>query len=349
MKNILFITQKIDRNDDVLGVYHRWAEELGKKVDRLNIICLYKGESNLDKKIGVFSLGKEKGVSHLKYIYRFYKYIFSLRKEYDSVLVHMNPIYIVLGGIFLKLMGKKIFLWYNHPMGNFLARFAGFFSNNIFCTSIYSFFAKNKKTHIMPVGIDTDIFKPMPEIEKNNKRILFLGRISPIKKVEILIEAVKILDEKDIGFELLIVGSPVSEKDKIYYEMLKSISKNLILKNKIVFKSSVSNYKTPELYNSSIVFVNLTPTGSFDKTILEAMSCGLPVLVSNKTIEDMMPREYKDWVIFKEGDVNDLAKKISVYIVLSNKYDITSLMRKLVIERHSLLLLIDRLSNLVKI
>ena len=89
-------------------------------------------------------MGKEGGISRIKYIYRFYKYIFSIRKEYDSVLVHMNPVYIILGGVFWKIMGKKIFLWYNHPMGNMMAKVAILFSNKVFCTSPYSFSAKYK-------------------------------------------------------------------------------------------------------------------------------------------------------------------------------------------------------------
>ena len=43
----------------------------------------------------------------------------------------MNPVYIILGGVFWKIMGKKIFLWYNHPMGNMMAKVAILFSNKV--------------------------------------------------------------------------------------------------------------------------------------------------------------------------------------------------------------------------
>src|SRR3989344_6340777 len=202
MAKLLFITQKIDLDDDILGVYHSWIEKLSEKIEKINVICLYRGKVNLPPNVSVYSLGKESWQSRLKYVFRFYKHIFRLRKNYGVVFVHMNPIYIVLGGLFWKLWGKKIMLWYNHPMGNLMAKTGIFFSDKVFCTSSYSFSARYKKTTIMPVGIDTGLFKPWANVEKKNNRILFLGRISPIKKIELLIETAKILDANGIDFKL---------------------------------------------------------------------------------------------------------------------------------------------------
>lgn len=351
MSKLLFITQKIDRNDDVLGVYHRWAEELGKKTDKLNIICLYKGENNLDKNIGVFSLGKENGVSRLRYIYRFYKYIFSIRKDYDSVLVHMNPIYIVLGGFFWKLTGKKIFLWYNHPMGNITARIGSLFSNKIFCTSSQSFFAKNKKAQLMPVGIDIEIFKKKPEISRKENRILCLGRISPIKKVEHIIEVVKILNKKKFDLELLIVGSPTSSSDKIYYNNLVKLSGDLVNAGKIIFKSSVPNYKTPDIYNSASLYVNLTKSGSLDKAILEAMACQLPVVVTNSDFISILGEDLGREFVYRDNDLHDLSDKIFNFFSKDfNERDrIGKEMRNIVVKNHSLEKLVNKLSDFISI
>lgn len=350
MAKLLFITQKVDLDDDILGVYHRWIKELAKRLDVINVICLYKGRVELPGNVEIFSLGKETGRSRIKYTFRFYKYIWNLRGSYNAVFVHMNPVYIALGGFFWKLYGRKIMLWYNHPMGNLMARVGIFFSDKVFCTSPYSFSAKYKKTEIMPVGIDTDFFKPMPEIQKDNKQILYLGRISPIKKIEYLIEASKLLDSQDLDFRLLIVGSSGSAADREYESKLKRMSAVLLSKSKTEFKSAISNHKTPEFYNSSGIFVNLTPTGSFDKTILESMACGSLVLVSNQTVGDMIPKKYKDFVIFKEQNINDLAAKIAVCIGIPDeeKKSMGGLMRELVLERHSLSRLINKLVNFIE-
>lgn len=345
MEKLLFITQKFDKDDDILGVYHCWIEKLSEKVGEIKVICLYRGKVDLPSNVSVYSLDKESGQSRLKYIFRFYKYIWKLRHDYDVVFVHMNPVYIALGGCFWKLWGKKILLWYNHPMGNLMAKTGIFFSDKVFCTSLYSFSAKYKKTTIMPVGIDTDLFRPMPEVPQKNNRILFLGRISPIKKIEILIEVVKILDSQDVDFELLIVGSPVSDKDRVYETRLKKVASELISKGKIVFQSSVPNYKTPEIYNSSVVFINLTPTGSFDKTTLEAMACGLPILASNKIFESLLPEAIKNFCVFKENNPQDLSQKISFLFSLDNSEmrAIGKRFRELIVINHGLDNLIENL------
>src|SRR3972149_5992145 len=99
---LLFITQKVDKNDDVLGVYHRWIEELAKKAERIHVICLYKGRVEMPGNVEAHSLGKElpglprrglikAGRSRLRYLWNFFRLIWKLRREYDVVFVHMNP------------------------------------------------------------------------------------------------------------------------------------------------------------------------------------------------------------------------------------------------------------------
>ncbi|MDO8559053.1 MAG: hypothetical protein Q7R84_01860, partial [bacterium] len=104
---LLIITQKVDINDDISGFFHRWIEKFSEKFDSLNVICLQKGEYSLPSNVRVFSLGKENGKSRISELNNFYKYIWRLRKDCDAVFVHMNPVYVVLGGFFWKLQGKN--------------------------------------------------------------------------------------------------------------------------------------------------------------------------------------------------------------------------------------------------
>jgi len=103
---LLIITQKVDENDDILGFFTGWIAEFAKNCEKVTVICLQKGEFNLPDNVKVLSLGKEQlsAISHqpsalqkFKYVFNFYKYILGERKNYDSVFVHMNPEYIILG------------------------------------------------------------------------------------------------------------------------------------------------------------------------------------------------------------------------------------------------------------
>ncbi len=342
---LLFITQKVDLDDDILGVYHSWINRLAQKFNKVSVVCLYQGKTELPNNVEVFSLGKESGPSRFKYIFNFYKYIWKLRRDYDVVFVHMNPIYVVLGELFWKLWGKKISLWYNHPMGNVIDRMGIFLSDKVFCTSKYSFAAKFNKTSLMPAGIDINLFKKTPAT-KNPNQILFLGRISPIKKIEALILAAELLDKQKIDFQIYIIGSPSSKTDEFYKNKLKHMSLKLIKDGKIIFRSSIPNSEAVLAYNESRIFINLTPTGSLDKTTLEAMSCETMILVSNLSYKDILPSKLADLFIFNEGDFNDLGSKIINLLKLENNEEnrLTSELRGIVVNHHSLNYLMEKLS-----
>ena len=359
MPSLLFITQRMDKDDSILGVYHRWVEKLAEGLESIQVICLYKGRVELPGNVKVYSLGKEtlsgadlrgwrRGFTRIKYIARFWKYLWRLRRDYDAVFVHMNPVYVILGGWFWQIAGKPTFLWYNHPMGGLTARIGIKLADKVFCTSAYSFAARYSKSMLMPVGVDTSLFRPLAGVERKHNRILCLGRISPIKKLEYLVAAAKMLDSEGIDLELLIVGDPVSGRDWEYKAILEKTAGHLVKRGKVVFKPSVPNYEAPALYNSSNIFVNLTPTGSLDKTIIEAMACGSCVLVSNKVFRGIFPESLRDLCLFEEGSTEDCASKLKMLLALDSpsKKLLNREMPNLAMAQHSLDALVLKLTRL---
>ena len=361
---LLFITQKVDKDDDILGVYHRWIEELAKRVEKISVICLYRGRVELPDNVHIYSLGKEDNFQFpclagrqaifnfqsifnfsifkkIKYVVRFCRYLWKLRHDYDRVLVHMNPEYMVLGGLFWKIFGKKPILWYNHPMGDLKARIAIALADKVLHTSPFAFAARYKKAEQMPVGIDTGLFCRIPEIRRRPASILYLGRTSPIKYIEILIGAAFILEKRGVDFVLTIAGEPSKESEIAYADSIKKQAEPLVKKGKVMFTNGVPNYKTPELYNANAISVNMTPTGSFDKTIIEAMACESLVVASNKAVSDILPESFR----FREKDPDDLAKALEIAIALPEQESrkIGASLRNYVLGRHDLGTLIKRL------
>ena len=352
---LLIITQKVDINDDLLGFMHGWIMELVKRCDKITVVALGVGEYHLPSNVKVLSLGKDKLeienwklkiIKKFIYLINFYRYIWRERKNYDTVFVHMNKEYVVLGGIFWRLSGKKIALWYNHNEGNFWSRLAGLLAQRIFYTSKFSFFARTgfSKGQLMPAGIDAEVFRQRESIQSSPFSLLFLGRISPVKNLDILIEAASTLDKKNTDFVLNIVGEP-GGNDLKYFSDIKELSKDLEAKGKIKFLGKISNQNAPDYYNSNEIFVNLTNSGSFDKTTLEAMACEQLVLVSNRAYEDIFSGEQKKLLMFQEKNADDLARKVESLFRLDSeeKKKITAQMREIVISRHSLKVLADKL------
>lgn len=297
---LLIITQKADKNDPVLGFFHRWIEEFSKRYEKVSVICLEEGETSLPSNVRVYSLGKEEknfqfsifgfdrltilrnsrdNFQKLKYLWRFYKYIWALRKDYDAVFVHMNQEYVLLGAKHWFFMGKPVYLWRNHAQGSFLTRLAMMLSKKVFCTSPESFTARFKKTKLMPAGIDTDFFMPDPQIERLPNSILFLGRISPVKRVLEFIEWYKGLSESYVA---TIAGGPV-KGDEAYADEVRRLAPL-----SIKFTGPVTQEGALRLYQSHEKYVNMTPAGSLDKTILEAASCGCEIICDNPFLKEKL-------------------------------------------------------------
>ncbi len=303
---ILIITQAIDRNDPILGFFHEWVIGFSKEYKAIDVMCLYKGDYSLPSNVNVFSLGKETGASKLKYLYRFFTYIFSKKNNYDAVFVHMNEEYVVLGGLFWRLFGKKIVLWRNHKQGTWKTRIAVFLSHVVLCTSSSSFTARFKKTKVMPVGVSESLFHPMT-VPRNQFAVLSVGRISRVKKIEIIIEAFALAYAENAQLTLDIYG-PVL--DQAYFDELQELIKQQHIEHVVQFKGSLQPQDLARVYSSYGMFVNTTDSGSFDKTILEASFCEMIPITSNRNVESVISEEYRRYVFFTENDAEILAQTL---------------------------------------
>jgi glycosyltransferase involved in cell wall biosynthesis len=335
---LLIITQTVDDRSDVLGFFTHWIKEFSKKVDSVTVIALSVGDFSFPDNVRVMSLGKESGTSRLKYLFRFLNYVIRERNNYEKVFVHMNQEYVLIGSLFWKMFGKQIFFWRNHAKGSFLTDIAVMFSKVVFVTSPDAYVKKFQKTIVMPVGVNVDLFKPLQTSPEGNTFLMF-GRISPVKRVDFLVEALKLLKDRDINLKIDIVGN-VSSKDADYFKKIKD-KVSLYELGDVRFLPGVPYSEASKCYQQYRFFINLTPSGSLDKTIFEALSSGLITLVSNSFFKDKLPKE---WVIEDSASINDLAEALfRVSKITSIEYQSVKPTISNLVQEHSLSNLVDRL------
>jgi len=288
---LLIITQKVDINDDNLGSFHNWLKKLAEKAD-IFVIANYVGQYELPDNAKVFSLGKEIGVGKLVKIFKYQWFLFKFLPRVDGVFFHMCPEYVLGAHLWPKIFRKKTLLWYTHKSVNWKLKLAEKLTDKIFTASKESFRLPSKKVEVTGHGIDLDKFKPA-EIKKDGSKfkIISVGRISPVKNYEIMINTAEILRSRNFNFEIRVVGAPILESDKIYFEKLKNLIKEKKLDGIVEFVGPISNKYIAEFYQSGDLFINLSDTGSLDKAILEAMACGLKILTSNEAFKDILPEE----------------------------------------------------------
>lgn len=335
---LLLITQKVDEKDMYFSFFISWIKLISLEFDEVNVLCLEKGTYNLPKNVKVFSLGKDKGIGKISQFFNFNKYIIGL--DYDYVLVHMNPIWVVLGGICWRLRRKKIFLWYTHKSVTLRLRMAEKMANKIFTASKESFRLQSPKVIVTGHGIDTDLFKPGENKTNGSKtKILTGGRITPSKDISLLIKTAGILKNKNIDFEINIFGEPILESDFEYQAKIKKMISAMNLFDQVKFIGKVLNPEMPKLYRDHDIYVQLSTTGSLDKTILEAMACGLVVLSSNESAKAFLDLNCQ----IDPTNPEKLADMILKYRQIN-----TTGLREFVVENHNLNKLIIKLAKLIK-
>ncbi len=333
---LLLISQKVDQHDDVLGFFHGWIQAFAEKCDHIEVICLYEGQHSLPANTSVHSLGKEKGFSRIRYIFNFYRLIFSLRKNYDAVFVHMNHRYVLMGWPVWFLYRKIITLWYAHGHTPLLLYPAVLGSHKVFSSTKSGLRIKTSKLRVVGQGIDTDQFSLVSHVPQEIFRILTVGRISPIKDYETLIRAASLL-KGTFSFMVEVYGKEGVGSDVSYRRKLGQLLKKEGLEKNFIFAGAISHGKVPTLLPSVDVFVNMSRTGSLDKAVLEAMAAGVPVLTPNEAFIGVLG-PLAGSLMYEKGNYRELAQKIGSIRSMSRheRDEIKSELRSIVVQSHDL-------------
>jgi D-inositol-3-phosphate glycosyltransferase len=153
--------------------------------------------------------------------------------------------------------------------------------------------ADPRKVTIIPPGVDTCHFYPIPPdeakdyigIPKEDRMVLFVGRIEPLKGVGTLIRAMSCLRIKDIerpAYLAVIGGDPNVPMEQMSAEMrrLQSLCEDLCMDRMVVFLGKRGQDTLPYYYSAADVLVMPSHYESFGMVALEAMACGTPVVAS---------------------------------------------------------------------
>lgn len=163
-----------------------------------------------------------------------------------------------------------------------------------YLVSLYE--AAPEKVSVISPGVDTALFHPMNKTQSKlavgaspeHKMILFVGRIDPVKGLDTLLYAMRILFAKkpDTNACLWIVGGDVSQEPELWSQELKKLEqlrKLLDLHTTVKFVRQQPQHELPKYYNAADLVVMPSHYESFGLTALEAMACGTPVITTNVT------------------------------------------------------------------
>jgi glycosyltransferase involved in cell wall biosynthesis len=142
---------------------------------------------------------------------------------------------------------------------------------------LYQNFFDEEKIHTIPLGVDTELFKPSKKnrSQKKNPEILFAGYLYKLKGAEYLLRATQLIANKHKDVKLRIVGNGPDKP------RLMRLTEALKIKDKIIFEGLVPHTEMPKYYQQCDIFCFPTLGEPFGKAIIEAMACAKPVIASN--------------------------------------------------------------------
>ncbi|MCM8810626.1 MAG: glycosyltransferase family 4 protein, partial [Candidatus Omnitrophica bacterium] len=146
----------------------------------------------------------------------------------------------------------------------------------------------SEKITVIYPGLHHENIRPIEDYEKiedlkkkygiYGKYLLFVGAIEPKKNIPKLIDAFIIVKEKFPELKLVLCGK-IGWKAEIFYKKMKDLPEKI--KKDIILTGYVPVSDLPYLYNGCEVFVYPSLYEGFGSPVVEAMSCGVPVVTSN--------------------------------------------------------------------
>lgn len=173
-------------------------------------------------------------------------------------------------------------------------------------------------SEVIPNGIDTNIFshrdyseaiRHFPQLDGIENIILFSGRMIALKGIETAILAKRELDDRTC---FVFAGSGDSSKWLSYAHSIGLDDKGC------VFLGPVNYEEMPYLYSLASAFILPSFSESFPLTVLEAMSCGVPVIASNVGGVPEIVQNEKDAILINSGDSGELSRAISRVLINDN-------------------------------
>jgi len=144
--------------------------------------------------------------------------------------------------------------------------------------------ARDDKVTVIPLGVDLDRFRPSAKQEaraslglRDERIILFVGRIEPLKGLDILINAAAML-ESDVDCAVLVVGGDETSLPQV--KELRDLARERGIEHRVAFVGAVDHADLPAYYNAADVCVVPSHYESFGLVAVEAMASGVPVVAS---------------------------------------------------------------------
>ena len=180
--------------------------------------------------------------------------------------------------------------------------------------------ASPERISVIPCGVNLDLFQPKDrEVAKrqlgfsDDKIILYVGRIEPLKGIDRLLRAMTYL-QNNHGLRLVIIGGDEHSCDEV--ERLQKLSRALRIEDSVTFLGTIKHEKLPCFYSAATACVVPSYYESFGLVALESIACGTPVVATDVGGLKSIIHQGETGYVVMDNTPRELADKI--VLLLSN-------------------------------
>lgn len=333
---LIFITQRVDPDDPVLGATVAKLRALAERCDELVVLTDSSIPGALPENCRVRTFAARSRLG------RGIRFGLSLAAELarrprpTAIVAHMCPIYAVLAAPLARPLHVRVLLWYAHWSHTRTLELATRLSNAVVSVDTRSVPVSSTKVVGIGHGIDLRQFPCAPRQTGDGLRAVVLGRYAETKGIEAVVRGVALARAQGTEVTLRCHGPAITAGEESDRARLSQLVGELGMGDAVTIGGPIPRSDVASMLASADVLVNNHRSGAPDKVVYEACAACRPVLVSNplfdELLDDLEPR-----LRFPVDDAVALADRFATLADLDaeSREKLGAELRRRVADRHS--------------
>jgi glycosyltransferase involved in cell wall biosynthesis len=286
---LIFVTQRVDPEDPVLGATVAKIAALARRFDEVVVLTdsAVPGTLPANCRVRLFAARTKLG--------RGVRFGCALVAELArsprpaAVLAHMCPIYAVLAAPLARPLGVRVLLWYAQWRRTRVLELAARISTAVVSVDRSTIPIESSKAVGIGHGIDMSLFAcgsgtaAGPPFEA-----VALGRYAGSKGLPTIVRAVAVARAQGADVRLRCHGTATGTSDEQTWESVARLVGELGLDEAVTLGGPIARSEVPALLARSWALVNNTRSGAPDKVVFEACASCVPVLLSSPPLRPLV-------------------------------------------------------------